>query len=149
MISGCAYALLGVFWVFWKLLFNHNAWSLAIRECCTLFKILNIVTEPNFKFSWSKGEKWYTYRCYLRLYVRNQKIGGVTSFRIIFNLYVSEKPCAEMLLLKQIFQIIIRVSIWQGNLTYNAFLSVKWQIKLKYICSVVGTMSLLLSTLLY
>ena len=54
-----------------------------------------------------------------------------------------------MWLLKQSFQIIPRASIWQGNLTYNTFLRVKWQIKLKYFCRVVGNMYLILYTLLF
>ena len=54
-----------------------------------------------------------------------------------------------MWLLKQSFQIIHEASIWQGNLTYHNCLRVKWQIKLEYLCRVVGNMYLLLSTLLF
>ena len=56
-----------------------------------------------------------------------KKSGSVTSFGTIFNGYVAKKPCAEMLWLKQIFQITTNATIWQGKLTYDAFLRVKWQ----------------------
>ena len=78
-----------------------------------------------------------------------KKLGSITSFRIIFNWYVAKKPCAEMWLLKQSFQIIHRASFSQGNLTYHTFLWVKLQkIKIPFY-RVVGTMYPLLSRLIY
>ncbi len=77
-----------------------------------------------------------------------KKLGFVTSFKIIFYWYVAKKPCAEMYLLRQSYQIIPRASIWQGNLTYHMFLIVKWQKKSKPFCRVVDNTYVLLSTVL-
>ena len=75
-----------------------------------------------------------------------KKLGSVTRFRTNLNWYVAKKPCAEMQWLKQIFQIISRASIWQGNLTYHTFLRVNF---LKKFCRVVGTIYTLLYMLLF
>ena len=131
------------------MLFNHNTWGLAVIEWYTFFFILNNAIEPDFNYHAPRVRN-ITFIGAILGYIKEIKnLGSITSFRIIFNWYVAKKPCAEMWLLKQSFQIIHRASFWEGNLTYHTFLWVKLQkIKIPFY-RVVGTMYPLLSRLIY
>ena len=48
-----------------------------------------------------------------------KKSGSVTSFRTIFNGYVAKKLCAEMLWLKQIFQITTNATVCDALVTHT------------------------------